>query len=57
MEVLYITIPLSLLLGLGFLILFIRAVKKGQFDNLEDKKTMIFEINSKQRMDDERKQS
>lgn len=49
MAVLYLTIPLSLALGAFFLVMFIRAVQKGQFDNLEGKKTIIFDINHEKR--------
>lgn len=35
MNVLYFMIPIALLLGLGFVISFIWAAKKGQYDDLE----------------------
>lgn len=34
MNVLYFMVPVSLMLGLGFLVLFLIAAKKGQFDDL-----------------------
>ena len=35
MNVLYFIIPMALILGLFFLITFIFAIKKGQYDDLE----------------------
>ncbi|MGZ3696763.1 MAG: cbb3-type cytochrome oxidase assembly protein CcoS [Bdellovibrionota bacterium] len=35
MSVLYVMLPISLALGLGFLIGFIRMSSQGQFDDLE----------------------
>ncbi|RLA62068.1 MAG: cbb3-type cytochrome oxidase assembly protein CcoS [Epsilonproteobacteria bacterium] len=34
MNVIYILLPLSLLLGITFLVIFIWSVKKGQYDDL-----------------------
>lgn len=44
MEVLFLTIPLSLLLALVFLVLFIKNAKNGQFDEIESHKTKIFDV-------------
>lgn len=35
MSVLYLMIPMSLLLGTGFVMLFIWTVRSGQFDDVE----------------------
>lgn len=35
MGILWILIPLALLLGLGFLVLFVWSAKSGQYDDLE----------------------
>jgi cbb3-type cytochrome oxidase maturation protein len=53
MEVLTLLIPLALILGLLFLVLFIWAAKKGQFDDLDTPaKRMLFEEHSNKRKDD-----
>lgn len=44
MNVLYLTIPLSLILGGVFLTFFIMSVRDGQFDELEKHKTKIFDV-------------
>lgn len=43
MNVLYIMIPISLFLGLGFVLFFIWGVKTGQFDDTETPPHRIFE--------------
>jgi cbb3-type cytochrome oxidase maturation protein len=35
MNILFLLVPLSFLLAFSFLLLFIRAVKKGQFDHMD----------------------
>jgi cbb3-type cytochrome oxidase maturation protein len=35
MNIIFVLLPLALLLGLGFLIAFIRASMQGQYDDLE----------------------
>lgn len=35
MSALYIVLPLALLVAVGFLLVFIRSVRSGQFDDLE----------------------
>lgn len=36
MDILIVLLPLALLLGGVFLVLFLRAAKQGQFDDLDD---------------------
>ncbi len=43
MQALIILIPAALLLGGIFLVLFIRAVRQGQFDDLDDPPRRILE--------------
>ena len=38
MDIIYLLMPMALLIGFGFLLAFIRAAKKGQFDDLETPK-------------------
>ena len=42
MEVLLLTIPISLLLAAFFFKLFVWSVKNGQYDDLETQKNIIF---------------
>ncbi len=35
MNILFLLVPLALALGLGFILLFIKIVKSGQYDDLE----------------------
>lgn len=35
MEVIIVLVPIALLLGLGFLVIFIWATKSGQYDDLD----------------------
>jgi len=35
MNILYLMVPMALLLGLGFVVAFIYAVRKGQFDDVD----------------------
>lgn len=53
MNILYVLIPLALLLGVFFVVAFIWATKKGQFDDLDTPAARIvlddeYVINSKQ---------
>lgn len=36
MSALYFLVPLALVMGAGFVALFVWAVRKGQFDDLDD---------------------
>lgn len=36
MSVIFLLLPIALGLGLTFAVLFVRAVKQGQFDDLDD---------------------
>jgi cbb3-type cytochrome oxidase maturation protein len=36
MSIIFLLLPLALLMGLTFAVLFVRAVKQGQFDDLDD---------------------
>lgn len=38
MDIMYLLMPMALLIGFGFLLAFIWATKKGQFDDLETPK-------------------
>jgi cbb3-type cytochrome oxidase maturation protein len=42
MEALYLTIPIAMAIALFFLWVFIKAFKKGQFDDIEAPKYRIF---------------
>lgn len=35
MSVIYLVVPIALLMGLGFLVAFIRAASQGQYDDLD----------------------
>ncbi|PIK15420.1 cbb3-type cytochrome oxidase assembly protein CcoS [Halobacteriovorax sp. JY17] len=53
MNILYVLIPLALLLGIFFVVAFIWATKKGQFDDLDTPAARIvlddeYRINDKQ---------
>jgi cbb3-type cytochrome oxidase maturation protein len=54
MSVLFILISISILVALGFLILFIWAVKSGQFDDTETPSfRILFEGRKKERDEDQ----
>ncbi|TGL61793.1 cbb3-type cytochrome oxidase assembly protein CcoS [Leptospira ognonensis] len=42
MEALYVTVPIAMAIALFFLGVFIKAFKKGQFDDIEAAKYRIF---------------
>jgi cbb3-type cytochrome oxidase maturation protein len=47
MSVLFILIPLSLVMGVGALFLFIKAAKSGEFDSVHKDWSKILEIKEK----------
>ncbi len=42
MEALYVTVPVAMAIALFFLWVFVKAFKKGQFDDIEAAKYRIF---------------
>ncbi len=55
MEVLYILIPLSVVLAVAFTVACVRAIRQGQFDDLESPKwRILFEGNTRP-LEDSRK--